>query len=169
MQFSEPRSSLQSCCRASAGFRQCHTKYAKDPHVLSSTDASLEVRNVHVSMSNGILSNLLLKHNLMTLTPDNYLIGQICLLFAKFNDFFWFHVLLCGFYMKYAHTSFFLGIEIETLNSWNPVSIQLSKMMFDTLVCPLSSDQEEEDCKNSFEIFKGSTKSLCEEVLQTKT
>ena len=71
--------------------------------------------------------------------------------------------------MKYAHTSFFLGIEIETLNSWNPVSIQLSKMMFDTLVCPLSSDQEEEDCKNSFEIFKGSTKSLCEEVLQTKT
>jgi len=42
-------------------------------------------------------------------------------------------------------------------------------MMFDTLVCPLSSDQEEEDCKNSFEIFKGSTKSLCEEVLQTKT
>ena len=84
---------------------------------MSSTDASLEVRNVHVSMSNGILSNLLLKHNLMTLTPDNYLIGQICLLFAKFNDFFWFHVLLCGFYMKYAHTSFFLGIEIETLNS----------------------------------------------------
>ena len=74
----------------SAGLRQCHTKYATDPHFLSSNDASLEVRNVHVSMSNGILSNLLLKHNLMTLTPDNYLIGQICLLFAKFNDFFGF-------------------------------------------------------------------------------
>ena len=92
--------SLQSCCIVSAVLRQCHTKYAKDPHYLSSNDASLEVRNVHVSMSNGILSNLLLKHNLMTLTPDNYLIGQICLLFAKFNDFFWFHVLLCGFYIE---------------------------------------------------------------------
>ena len=45
----------------SAGLRQCHTKYATDPHFLSSNDASLEVRNVHVSMSNGILSNLLLK------------------------------------------------------------------------------------------------------------
>ena len=46
---------------------------------------------------------------------------------------------------------------------------QSHKMMFDTLVCPLSSDQEEEERKDSFEIFKGSTKSLCEEVLQTKT
>ena len=43
-------------------------------------------------------------------------------------------------------------------------------MMFDTLVCPLSSDlEDEEERKDSFEIFKGSTKSLCEEVLQTKT
>ena len=31
-----------------------------------------------------------------------------------------------------------------------------------------SSDQEEEERKDSFEIFKGSSKSLCEEVLQTK-
>ena len=69
--------------------------------------------------------------------------------------------------MKYTHTSFFLGIE--TLNNFPGTLSQLSKMMFDTLVCPLSSDQEEEDCKDSFEIFKGSTKSLCEEVLQTKT
>ena len=46
----------------------------------------------------------------------------------------------------------------------------LIKMMFDTLVCPLSSDlEDEEERKDSFEIFKGSTKSLCEEVLQTKT
>ena len=42
-------------------------------------------------------------------------------------------------------------------------------MMFDSLVCPLTSDPEEEDCKDSFEIFKGSTKSLCDEVLKTKT
>ena len=46
-------------------------------------------------------------------------------------------------------------------------------MMFDSLVCPLSSDQEEEEeaeeRKDSFEIFKGSTKSLCEEVLMTRT
>ena len=44
-------------------------------------------------------------------------------------------------------------------------------MMFDSLVCPLSSDPEEaaEERKDSFEIFKGSTKSLCEEVLTTKT
>ena len=48
-------------------------------------------------------------------------------------------------------------------------------MMFDSLVCALSSDQEEqeeeeeEERKDSFEIFKGSTKSLCEEVLMTRT
>eukprot|EP00092_Neocalanus_flemingeri_P061388 GFUD01073791.1.p1 GENE.GFUD01073791.1~~GFUD01073791.1.p1 ORF type:complete len:410 (-),score=64.44 GFUD01073791.1:219-1448(-) len=37
-------------------------------------------------------------------------------------------------------------------------------MMFDTLVCGFSDDQGE-DVKDSFEIFKGSTKSLCDEVL----
>ena len=45
------------------------------------------------------------------------------------------------------------------------------KHPFDSLVCPLSSDQdtETEAARDSFEIFKGSTKSLCEEVLMTKT
>ena len=49
--------------------------------------------------------------------------------------------------------------------------IESPSMMFDSLVCPLSSDPEEaeEERKDSFEIFKGSTKSLCEEVLTTKT
>ena len=49
--------------------------------------------------------------------------------------------------------------------------IPVPKMMFDSLVCPLSSDQdtETEAARDSFEIFKGSTKSLCEEVLMTKT
>ena len=51
-------------------------------------------------------------------------------------------------------------------------SILTEAMMFESLVCPLSSDleeEEEEERKDSFEIFKGSTKSLCEEVLLTKT
>ena len=51
-------------------------------------------------------------------------------------------------------------------------SILTKAMMFESLVCPLSSDleeEEEEERKDSFEIFKGSTKSLCEEVLLTKT
>ena len=71
-------------------------------------------------------------------------------------------------YEVHSHIFFSRNRNLN-LNNFPGTLSQLSKMMFDTLVCPLSSDQEEEDCKDSFEIFKGSTKSLCEEVLQTKT
>ena len=62
-------------------------------------------------------------------------------------------------------------MKTSTIFPTNEPDLPGPKMMFDSLVCPLSSDQdtETEAARDSFEIFKGSTKSLCDEVLMTKT